>query len=145
MNQILWVTQVICLLWARIMNTFYALSSINMQLWSDVQLPFVQRHHGANITEAKRFRRQLERRWRSSKSLSDRAAFVNQCKVINNLFNESKQLYYNDLSEENSSNSKLLFKLVNKLLQKNTDRQYPKEHDDKSPANSFPDYCATKI
>ena len=47
--------------------------------------------------------------------------------------------------EENSSNSKLLFKIANKLLQKNTDRQYPKEHDDKSLANSFADYFSTKI
>ena len=77
--------------------------------------------------------------------MSDRAAFVNQCKVVNNLIYESKQLYYNDWIEENSSNSKLLFKIVNKLLQKNTDRQYPKEHDDKSLANSFADYFGTKI
>ncbi|CAB3981070.1 Hypothetical predicted protein [Paramuricea clavata] len=55
------------------------------------------------------------------------------------------QLYYNNLIEENSSNSKLLFKILNKLLQKNTDRQYPKEHDDKSLANSFADYFTTKI
>ncbi len=101
--------------------------------------------YNANITAAKRFRRQLERKWRSSKSLSDRAAFANQCKVGNNLIYESKQLYYNDLIEENSSNSKLLFKIVNKLLQKNTDRQYPKEHDNKSLANSFADYFTTKI
>ena len=101
--------------------------------------------YNVNITEAKRLRRQLERKWRSSKSLSDRIAFVNQCKAVNSLIYESKQVYYNDLIEENSTNSKLLFKIVNKLLQKNSDRQYPKKHNADSLANSFADYFATKI
>ena len=38
--------------------------------------------YNVNITEAKRLRRQLERKWRSSKSRSDRIAFVNQCKSV---------------------------------------------------------------
>lgn len=58
--------------------------------------------YNANITEAKRLRRQLERKWRSSKSPSDRIAFVNQCTAVNSLIYESKQVYYNDLIEENS-------------------------------------------
>ena len=48
--------------------------------------------YNANITEAKRLRRQLERKWHSSKSLSDRIAFVNQCKAVNSLIYESKQV-----------------------------------------------------
>lgn len=72
--------------------------------------------YNTNITEAKRHRRQLERRWRFSKSLSDRTAFVNQCKVVNNLIYGSKQVYYNSLIDENSANPKLLIKIVNKLL-----------------------------
>ena len=55
----------------------------------------------------------------------DRIAFVNQCKAVNSLISESKQVYYNDLIEENSTNSKLLFKIVNKLLQKNSEWQQP--------------------
>ena len=101
--------------------------------------------YNANITEAKRLRRRLERKWHWSTLLSDRTAFVNQCKAVNSLIYESMQVYCNALIEENSTNSKFLFKIVNKLLQKNCDRQYPKKNDAESLANSFADYFVIKI
>ena len=46
--------------------------------------------YNANITEAKRLRRQLERKWRSFKSVSDRIAFVNQSEAVDSMIYESR-------------------------------------------------------
>lgn len=77
--------------------------------------------YNSSIKEEKRLRRQLARKWHWSKILSDRTAYVNQCKAVNKLIYESKQAYYHNLITENSTNSKLLFKTANRLLQKNID------------------------
>ena len=99
----------------------------------------------ADIIDAKQIRRKLERKWRSTKLVSDRIAFSNQCRVVNEMIYKSKQAYYTSLIKNNATNSKLLFRTVNKLLQKNSEQLYPKAADDKNLANSFADFFVTKI
>ena len=79
----------------------------------------------AEVTTEKRKRRQLERKWRASELPSDRVQYVHQCSVVNNLIKSLKSQYYSSTIKENSGNQKLLFKTVQKLLQKPTVNNYP--------------------
>ena len=45
---------------------------------------------------------------------------VNQCYVVNNLIESLKSSYYTDVINEHSSDQKMFFKTVGKLLQKST-------------------------
>ena len=47
--------------------------------------------------------------------------------------------------KDNAKDSKLLFRTVDKLLQKNNDKYYPAAKNDEKLANSFADFFSTKI
>ena len=68
------------------------------------------------VTAEKRKRRQLERKWRASRLLADRVRYVHQFNVVINLIKSLQS----SIIKENSGNQKVLFKTVQKLLQKPT-------------------------
>ena len=53
--------------------------------------------------------------------------------------------YYSTIIKDNANDSKLLFRTVDKLLQKNNDKYYPQAKNDEELANSFADFFSTKI
>lgn len=71
------------------------------------------------IAVEKRLRRRLERKWRRSHLECDRLHYMYQCGVVNQLIRKSKVKYYSTLIQENAHDSRVLFKTVNRLLQKN--------------------------
>ena len=81
--------------------------------------------YSEEINNLKRSRRKLERRWRMTKLPSDRKLFIEGCNAVNNLIRDSKKNYFSSLIKENQSNYKQLFKIIDKLLQRKTDIQYP--------------------
>ena len=89
-------------------------------------------------------RRRLERKWRSTRLLCDRVQYVHQCHVVNNLIESLKSAYYTDIVNEYSSDQRILFKTVGKLLQKSTNKRYPPSSDDTILANSFADFLPAR-
>ena len=81
--------------------------------------PFA-RWYTAEVTAEKQKRRRLERKWRASRLPADREQYIHQCSVVINLIKSPKSEYYLSISKENSGNQKVLFKTVQKLLQKPT-------------------------
>lgn len=101
--------------------------------------------HTDEIVEQKKLRRRLERKWRSTRSFTDRTTYTDQCSVINKLIYSSKQKYYMDLIKEHSKDRKMLFRTIGKLLQSNTETLYPTRSDDLTLANDFADFFSEKI
>ena len=97
------------------------------------------------VVVQKNIRRRLERKWRSTRLLCDREQYVHQCYVVNNLIESLKSTYYTDIINEHSSDQRILFKTVEKLLQKSTNKRYPPSFDDTALANSFADFFTSKI
>ena len=97
------------------------------------------------VVVQKNIRRRLERKWRSTRLLCDREQYVHQCYVVNNLIGSLKSTYYTDIINEHSSDQRILFKTVGKLLQKSTNKRYPPSSDDTALANSFADFFTSKI
>lgn len=97
------------------------------------------------ISQEKRKRRRLERKWCSSKNPDDRALFVHQCSVVNNLVKTSKMQYYLSIIKENRGNQKQLFRTVDKLLQKPRTTYYPPFPDSRAIADVFADFFQDKI
>ena len=93
----------------------------------------------------KNIRKRLERKWVSTRLLCDREQYVHQCHVVNNLIESLKSTYYTDIVNEYSSDQRILFKTVGKLLQKSTSKRYSPSSDDTILANSFADFFTSKI
>ena len=74
--------------------------------------------HTSDVVAEKRKRRRLERRWRASRLQCDRDQYVHQCCVVNNLIATLKSAHYTSIINEQSSDQRILFATVNKLLQK---------------------------
>ena len=77
------------------------------------------------VATEKQKRRRLERKWRKTRLQSDREAYQYQCCVVNELISSLKSTYYTSLINEHSSNQRVLFRTVNKLLmQKSHETRY---------------------
>ena len=97
------------------------------------------------VVVKKNIRKRLERKWVSTRLLCDREQYVHQCYVVNSLIESLKSTYYTDTINEYSSDQRILFKTVGKLLQKSTNKRYPPSSDDTAVANSFADFFTSKI
>ena len=96
--------------------------------------------HTAEVTAEKQKRRQRERKWRASRLPADREQYVNQSNVVINLIKSIKSRkseHYSFIIKENSGNQKVLFKTVQKLLQKPTVNYYPPSENDRMLVDEF--------
>lgn len=96
------------------------------------------------VSVEKRRRRRLERKWRRTRLQADRQEYTHQCCVVNNLIKSLKSSYYTTIITENSTDQRVLFNTVSKLLQKQSTARYPSSCSD-ALANSFADYFIDKI
>ena len=96
-----------------------------------------------DFSEQKNIKRKLERKWRSSKLPADRERYVFQNSVVNNMIVSAKQDYYSTKIHENSGNTGILFKTVEKLLNSNLAQRFRSGTDNLS--ESFVDFFANKI
>ena len=93
--------------------------------------------YSEELKSEKREKRQLERRWRASRSMRDREAYTRQCKVLKDLLCSSRSNYYSNLVAENQSNMRSLFAVFSKLLHRRHEAKYPKHDSSSSLANDF--------
>ena len=98
-----------------------------------------------NIDIAKKHRRKLERRWRASRLNIDRQLYSEQSKIVNNMIKDSKTSYYSSIIAENSSNQKVLFNTVDKLLYRKSEKRYPTETMPIQLVNNFANFFHDKI
>ena len=96
-----------------------------------------------DISVQKNIKRKPERKWRSSKLPADSERCVFQNGVVNNMIASAKQDYYSCKIQENSGNTGILLKTVEKLLNSNPAQRYPSGTDNLS--ESFVDFFTNKI
>ena len=95
--------------------------------------------------EAKRKKRDLERKWRRTKTAVDRSKFCQQVNKCNSILRVSKSQYYSDLVAKNQDDSKKLWQTINKILHRTKSSTIPDDTSDLSLANKFGSYFIEKI
>ena len=89
--------------------------------------------------------RRLERCWRGSGLSIDREMYLKQCKVVNERIHQSKMRYYSGIIEENKSEQKNLFVVVNRVLYSKAEKKLPMRDDQSQLAEEFADFFTEKI
>ena len=100
--------------------------------------------YSIQVRSAKQERRQAERAWRKSGLEVHKQNFMEMRNKVNNMIKQAKQIHYKELIDNNKSDTRLLFKVVNKLLGKTTHPALPTGSDD-NIAEMFSDYFVDKI
>ena len=101
--------------------------------------------YNENIGNEKTKRRMLESgRWRSSRLESDRLSYIEQCGVVNTMLYKAKEFYYSSVIQDNAHDTRLLFRSIDKLLQRQTEKHYPSADNDQQLANAFADFFTAK-
>ena len=101
--------------------------------------------HSIEIAAAKTKRRKLERCWRKSQLHIDRQLLEDQCELVMVTVKQAKTRYYSCIISENASDQKALFNIVNRLLYRKTERQYPSCDSTLELRNNFSDFFVNKI
>lgn len=70
----------------------------------------------AEAVDAKRVRRRLERRWRTTGAEADRSEYRRACRTANRLINASRSSHYRQRIQDAGCDHKLRWKIVNELL-----------------------------
>ncbi len=97
------------------------------------------------IAEAKHYRKQLERKWRKTKSTSDRQLFVEQRLRVTRLIDQAKTDYYGGKITECADDQKSLFKIVEQLLHNKGPEKFPTHNDSFHLAETFSSFFINKI
>ena len=71
--------------------------------------------------------------------------YLEQCNVVNAMLYKAKEQHYSAVIQDNVHDSKLLFRTVDKLLQRNIDKRYPSANSDQELTNAFADFFSAKI
>ena len=101
--------------------------------------------YNEDIRNAKRKRRQLERRWRKNKSDENRNAYAEQRKHVSNLTHVQKTEYYSGIVLENSQNPRGLFKILDSMLHKSKKDVFPPDIPQESLATAFSNFFTNKV
>ena len=97
------------------------------------------------IKSAKRLKRQLERRWRQSRSAYDKSRFNHQSNYCNKLFLKAKGDWYTKLVDENKDNPRKLWNSVNKVLHRTAGTVLPDTTSSLNLANKLASFFSEKI
>ena len=100
---------------------------------------------GITRTLTTRKQGRLECKWRSSSLESDRVSSIDQCSVVNKMLYKAKDSYYSSVVQDNAHNTRLLFRSIDKLLQRQTVQHFPSANNDQQLANAFADFSTSKI
>ena len=71
--------------------------------------------------------------------------YLEQRDVVDEMLYMAKEQHYSTVIQDNTHDSKLLFRTVDKLLQRNTDKRYPSANSDLELANAFANFFSPKI
>ena len=96
--------------------------------------------------KARANRRRLERKWKSSGLNSDKIAYFNQRDNCVDMANDKRTVYFNELIEINKGNVQALFKMANKIFDKNSgSRSLPQHENATSLADQFNNFYSEKV
>ena len=98
-----------------------------------------------SLDTEKRKRRQLERKYVSTKDEGDKLLFKEQCNRVNSMLLETRQVYYNSEIKKNEKNQKELFRIVDRLLHRRGEPQLPSHDSAAELANRFATFFTEKI
>ena len=97
------------------------------------------------ILTAKRYKRQLERRWRKLQTDESRQAYIVQCIARNKLLYTSRVNYYSDKITECGYNTKTLFKIAKELIGYNENPILSSQNYLYIHINEFSEYFCDKV
>ena len=97
------------------------------------------------IKSEKRIRRKFERRWRATRSASDREKFIRQCHAVNNMLLSPRLHYYSTVITDNRHDLRIFFSTFSKLLHKSSETRFPQHDSVTSLAQDFIAFFGNKI
>ena len=103
------------------------------------------RWYNEQLRDAKHVRRQLERKWRHSKTESDHEAYRKQCSIVAKELYTAKTEFYSNKIIENQGDYKALFNIANTLLVNQNCATMPSSDDDSVLAELFSNFFVEKI
>ena len=95
--------------------------------------------------ECRAKRRKLEKKWKKSKSNSDKKAYVNQRRLCATLSINKQKDYYSKKIADAGNDQKKLFDIVNNMLDKTEQRVLPTHNNSKELADDFNQFYVDKI
>ena len=95
------------------------------------------RWYNEQLRDAKHVRRQLERKWRHSKTESDHEAYRKQCSIVAKELYTAKTEFYSNKIIDNQGDYKALFNIANTLLVNKNRATMPSSDDDSVLAELF--------
>ena len=98
-----------------------------------------------DIYSAREKRRRLERRWRKDQLGIHRQLYRDQHQLVVHLIKDAKKTYYNNLVDQQKSDSKHLFKVSKQLMHLDKDLPFPKSSSTKDLAENFNNFFISKI
>ena len=70
---------------------------------------------------------------------------MDQCRVVNDLVSNAKEIYFFSVIEDNHGNQRVLFQAIISLLHKKADLPYPSTCSDSTLADQFNSFSNNKI
>jgi len=115
-----------------------------------VRRRFVSTHRDARwlptaAKDAKRERRRLERRWRSTHCADDYTAYRKSCRKANEAIVESRGQFYSDKIEAAANDSRRRWSAIRDVLHQTTDRELRSEQESAQLCNGFSTFFVDKI
>ena len=104
----------------------------------------INRFLSSDAKKAKQRRRRLERRWKRTEKEAHRRAYRSQCRITNELINESRRQYYADRIADIVAGPRKRWSAVNELLHAGRNSFVP-EAEAKTQCEAISSYFAEKI
>ena len=101
--------------------------------------------YNEDVGNEKRKRSWLERRWHSNRLESDRLSYIEQSSVVNTMLYKAKEFYHSSVIQDNAHDTRLLFRSIDRLLQRQTEKHYPSADNDKQLAIALADFFTAKL
>ena len=99
----------------------------------------------SSLMSAIRKRRRLERKWRKTRSLSDREDFINQRNIVVRMVSDAKNSYYETRINASQHSSRLLWHVLNELIGNQNNAATPSFDTPSLCADKFRNYFSAKI
>ena len=100
----------------------------------------------SSLMSAIRKRRRFERKWRKTRSLSDREYFINQRNIVVRMVSDAKNSYYETRINASQHSSRLLWHVLNELIGNQNNAATPSFDTPSSLcADKFRNYFSAKI
>lgn len=98
-----------------------------------------------DILKAKRKRRKLERKWRTSKSDLNHQQYTEQCRIVNELVRDAKENYFSSFIENSDGDQRTLFRSIDLLLNRKPESRFPTCSSDHQLVENFNNFLLIKL